>query len=81
MLLIAWTAGFAVLLIEGQQATAWAGVRLLIAAPTLAMWKMMGKAAVWFIVCIMAFLALFPWLYRYYGKRPFLWLLGGKRSF
>lgn len=79
MLLIAWTAGFAVLLIEGQQATAWAGVRLLIAAPTLAMWKMMGKAAVWFIVCIMAFLALFPWLIRYYEKsrRGFR----GKRSF
>ena len=81
MLLIAWTAGFAVLLIEGQQATAWAGVRLLIAAPTLAMWKMMGKAAVWFIVCIMAFLALFPWLYRYYGKRPFLWLLAASVLF
>ena len=81
MLLIAWTAGFAVLLIEGQQATAWAGVRLLIAAPTLAMWKMIGKAAVWFIVCIMAFLALFPWLYRYYGKRPFLWLLAASVLF
>ncbi len=81
VLLIAWTAGFAVLLIEGQQATAWAGVRLLIAAPTLAMWKMMGNAAVWFIVCIMAFLALFPWLYRYYGKRPFLWLLAASILF
>ena len=81
VLLIAWTAGFAVLLIEGQQATAWAGVRLLIAAPTLAMWKMMGNAAVWFIVCIMAFLALFPWLYRYYGKRPFLWLLAASVLF
>ena len=81
VLLIAWTAGFAVLLIEGQQATAWAGVRLLIAAPTLAMWKMMGNAAVWFIVCIMAFLALFPWLYRYYEKRPFLWLLAASVLF
>ena len=81
VLLIVWTAGFAVLLVEGQQATAWAGVTLLIAAPTLAMWKMMGKAAVWFIVCIMAFLALFPWLYRYYGKRPFLWLLAASVLF
>ena len=81
MLLIVWTAGFAVLLVEGQQATAWAGVTLLIAAPTLAMWKMMGNAAVWFIVCIMAFLALFPWLYRYYGKRPFLWLLAASVLF
>lgn len=81
VLLIVWTAGFAVLLVEGQQATAWAGVTLLIAAPTLAMWKMMGNAAVWFIVCIMAFLALFPWLYRYYGKRPFLWLLAASVLF
>lgn len=81
VLLIAWTAGFAVLLVEGQQAMAWAGVTLLIAAPTLAMWKMMGNVAVWFIVCIMAFLALFPWLYRYYGKRPFLWLLAASVLF
>ena len=41
----------------------------------------MGKAAVWFIVCIMAFLALFPWLYRYYEKRPFLWLLAASVLF
>lgn len=41
----------------------------------------MGNAAVWFIVCIMAFLALFPWLYRYYGKRPFLWLLAASVLF
>ncbi|WP_455563237.1 acyltransferase family protein [Akkermansia massiliensis] len=81
VLLIAWAAGLAVLFVEGQQSTAWAGVRLLIAAPTLAMWKMMGNAAVWFIVCIMAFLALFPWLYRYYGKKPFLWLLAASVLF
>lgn len=75
VLSIAWAVGFSILLVEGRQAAAWPGLRLLATAPTLAMLKMMGNAAVWFIGCIIVFLALFPWLYRYYGKKSFLWLL------
>ena len=66
---------------EGQLETAWPGVRLLVVAPTLAMWKMMGNAAVWFIARIMAFLALFPWLRRCYGKKLFLCLLSASVLF
>lgn len=75
VLSIAWAVGFTILLAEGQQANAWPGLRLLILAPTLTMWKMMGNAAVWFIGCILVFLALFPLLRLCYGKKLFMWLL------
>jgi peptidoglycan/LPS O-acetylase OafA/YrhL len=75
VLLIAWAVGLAVLFVEGELASAWPGLRRLVLEPTRAMSQMTGIGSVWFLTCIMFFLALFPWLYRYYGKKIFLWIL------
>lgn len=54
---------------------------MLVIAPTLALAQMMENASVWFIGCILAFLALFPWLRRCYGKKLFMWLLAASVLF
>lgn len=66
---------YIVLLIGGHQAPAWFDFRMLMVAPTLAVVKMTGNMTFWFLVCIMAFLALFPLLRLCYGKKLFMWLL------
>lgn len=81
VMIVAWAIGNAVLFVEGHTVPAWSGFRLLVIAPTLAMSKMMGNVSVWFIGCIVAFLALFPWLRRCYGKKLFIWLLAASVLF
>lgn len=62
------------LLVEGQQAPAWLDVRMLMVTPTFAIAKMTENATLWFLICIIVFLALFPLLRFYYGKKLFIWL-------
>lgn len=81
VLLIAWAAVFAVRLVQGQQAAFWPGLRRLVLEPTLTMSRMTGIDSVWFLICVMFFLALFPWLYRYYEKKIFLWILAASILF
>lgn len=82
VLLIAWAVYFVPLLLQGEQARTWPGIKLLLVSPTIAVWQIMGgNASVWFIVCIIAFLALFPWLHRCYGKKLFIWLLAASVLF
>lgn len=81
VMIVAWAIGNAVLFFEGRPVPAWPGVRMLVIAPTLALAQMMENASVWFIGCILAFLALFPWLRRCYGKKLFMWLLAASVLF
>lgn len=46
-------------------------------APAKGIGMMTKNCATWFIVCLIVFQMMFPWVFRYYGRKPFLWILGG----
>lgn len=81
VMIVAWAIGNVVLFFAGQPVPAWPGIKMLIIEPTLAMTQMMGNVSVWFIGCILVFLALSPWLRRCYGKKLFIWLLAASVLF